>query len=83
MSALEVIQSNLIQKVSGPVGNKTGGTSQGDPSAGSGTSTDTVRAPNAVTMKDKAGAGVLTAVVLIMLLGGGYVSVPTLSSPFQ
>lgn len=32
MSALEVIQSNLIQRVAGPLSNGTGGTSQGDPS---------------------------------------------------
>lgn len=74
MSALEVIQSNLIKQVSGPVGNSTGGTSQGDPSAGGGTSPPAVKAPNAITTKDKAGAGVLTAVVLIALLGGGWVS---------
>lgn len=74
MSALEVIQSNMIQKVSGPVSNKTGGTSKGDYSAGSGSSSHVDNAPGEITMKDKAGAGVLTAVVLIMLLGGGYVS---------
>ncbi|KAL1590695.1 hypothetical protein WHR41_00737 [Cladosporium halotolerans] len=72
MSALEVIQSNMIQKVSGPVSNKTGGTSKGDYSAGSGSSSHVDNAPGEITMKDKAGAGVLTAVVLIMLLGGGY-----------
>ncbi|KAM0719346.1 hypothetical protein Q7P37_005251 [Cladosporium fusiforme] len=72
MSALEVIQSNLIQKVSGPVGNKTGGTSQGNPSAGTGGSSHVDNAPGAIGTKDKAGAGVLTAVVIVMLLGGGY-----------
>ncbi|KAH7336076.1 putative 3-methylitaconate isomerase [Rhexocercosporidium sp. MPI-PUGE-AT-0058] len=35
MAALEVIQSNLISQVSGPVTNITGGTSVGDPNAGS------------------------------------------------
>lgn len=74
MSALEVIQSNLIQKVSGPVGNKTGGISKGNPSAGSGSSSHVDNAPGIVGTKDKAGAGVLTAVVIVMLLGGGYVS---------
>jgi mannan endo-1,6-alpha-mannosidase len=75
MSALEVIQSNLIKKVAGPVSNSTGGTSQGNPSAGTGTSTHVDNAPGVIGTKDKAGAGVLTAVVLAMLLGGGYVSV--------
>lgn len=74
MSALEVIQSNLIKKVSGPVSNSTGGTSKGNPSAGTGTTVH-VEPPHAITTGDKAGAGVLTAVVLISLLGGGYVSV--------
>jgi mannan endo-1,6-alpha-mannosidase len=82
MSALEVIQSNLIKKVAGPVSNSTGGTSQGNPSAGTGTSTHVDNAPGIIGTKDKAGAGVLTAVVLAVLLGGGYVSVslnPTIS----
>jgi mannan endo-1,6-alpha-mannosidase len=75
MSALEVIQSNLIKKVSGPVSNSTGGTSQGNPSAGTGTTVH-VKAPHQITTGDKAGAGILTAVVVASLLGGGYVSVP-------
>ena len=75
MSALEVIQSNLIKKVSGPVSNSTGGTSQGDPSAGTGSSPQPVNAPGAIQTKDKAGAGILTAIVIMALLGGGYVSV--------
>lgn len=73
MSALEVIQSNLIKKVAGPVSNSTGGTSKGNPSAGTGTTVH-VEPPHAITTGDKAGAGVLTAVVIVSLLGGGYVS---------
>lgn len=80
MSALEVIQSNLIKKVSGPVSNSTGGTSKGNPAAGGGTSPPAVKAPNAITTKDKAGAGILTAVVLIALLGGGWVSESRISA---
>jgi len=75
MSALEVIQSNLIKKVSGPVSNSTGGTSQGNPSAGTGSSSAPVNAPGRIGTKDKAGAGILTAIVIVALLGGGYVSV--------
>lgn len=71
MSALEVIQSNLIKKVAGPVSNSTGGTSKGNPSAGTGTTVH-VEPPHAITTGDKAGAGVLTAVVIVSLLGGGY-----------
>jgi mannan endo-1,6-alpha-mannosidase len=62
MSAMEVIQSNLIQQAKAPVTNNTGGTSQGNPGAGT--------IPNPLYPDDpqpigaKAGAGVLTAVVL-------------------
>lgn len=80
MSALEVIQSNLIKKVSGPVSNSTGGTSQGDPSAGTGTSSQPVNVPGAIRTKDKAGAGILTAIVIVASLGGGYVSVFLMTS---
>ena len=74
MAALEVILSNLINTVQGPVGNKTGGTSQGDPSAGTGGGIALGKIPSDITMKDKVGAGVLTAVVLIIFLGGALVS---------
>lgn len=72
MNALEVIQSNLIQKVVGPVGNSSGGTSQGDPSAGTG-ETNYLGVPvGKVKTADRVGAGVLTAVMLIGTLGGAW-----------
>lgn len=71
MNALEVFQSNLISSARGPVGNGTGGTSQGDPNAGS-NSQDTPITYNAITTADRAGAGILTALVLIGMTGGGY-----------
>jgi mannan endo-1,6-alpha-mannosidase len=64
MAALEVIQSNLIHQVAGPLTNQTGGTSQGNPDAGS-------RPASAIldlsppTTADKVGAGILTAVVIM------------------
>ena len=71
MSALEVIQSNLITKAAVPVTNSTGGTSKGDPSAGTGQTTPDggflVLSP--VTTADKAGAWFLT--VLFTILGVG------------
>jgi mannan endo-1,6-alpha-mannosidase len=73
MSALEVIQSNLISKVAGPVTNSTGGTSQGNPAAGGGkadSSTGQIL-PDATT-GDKVGAGFLTTIVLIGVLGGAW-----------
>ncbi|KAF2722261.1 glycoside hydrolase family 76 protein [Polychaeton citri CBS 116435] len=73
MSALEVIQSNLIDRVSGPVSNTTGGTSRGNPSAGTGGSANgPIVPPDQITTGDKAGAGILTALVLILILGGAW-----------
>lgn len=74
MSALSVIQSNLIDGAPELATNTTGGTSQGNPAAGtssSSTHADTVIKP--ATGGDKAGAGILTALVLTALIGGvGY-----------
>ena len=74
MSALEVIQANLISQVPIPVTNKTGGTSQGNPAAGggSGSSTNPALSVDTITGKDRAGAGVLTTLVLISVIGGAW-----------
>jgi mannan endo-1,6-alpha-mannosidase len=63
MSAMEVIQSNLIQQVKAPVTNNTGGTSLGNPSAG--TNPNPLYPDDPPTAASKAGAGFLTAVVLL------------------
>lgn len=70
MSALSVIQSNLISKVTGPVTNNTGGTSKGNPSAGTGTGTDTgnLEVTREVKTSDKVGAGIITTLLLLSLL---------------
>ena len=73
MSALEVIQTNLISKVTGPVTNQTGGTSKGDPSAGTGGDRD----PNTphtrqIGTGDKVGASFLTAFIMAGVLGGAW-----------
>ena len=65
MSAMSVFGSNLIPKVAAPVTSSTGGTSKGDPSAGTQAQAGTVPGDvTVVTTKDKAGAGILTALVL-------------------
>ncbi|KAL8949677.1 MAG: hypothetical protein Q9222_004238 [Ikaeria aurantiellina] len=72
MSALSVIQSNLISKVAPPVTAARGGTSKSEPAAGTGNSNQVPADPiltRKVTMGDKAGAGILTALVLGGLLG--------------
>ncbi|KAF2404238.1 mannan endo-1,6-alpha-mannosidase [Trichodelitschia bisporula] len=71
MSALEIIQGTLINEVDGPVTNKSGGISKGDPNAGS-KSSDTKINYNAITGGDRAGAGILTTLILIFLFGGAY-----------
>ncbi|TKA53274.1 hypothetical protein B0A49_11562 [Cryomyces minteri] len=72
MSALEVIQSNLIQQVTGPLTNSTGGTSKGNPSAGTGGDGNPAAPASTIKTGDKAGAGFLTAIILIGILGGAW-----------
>lgn len=68
MNALEVIHSNLIE-VSGPAGDGTGGTSIGDSNAG--THSSSIQAPaDGTTTADRAGAGSLTAIVQMGMIGG-------------
>ncbi|KAK2802877.1 hydrolase 76 protein [Onygenales sp. PD_10] len=66
MSALEVIQSNLIEKVAPPVTNATGGTSKGDPGGGYDQEDplDEIYTRR-ITPGDQAGAGVVTGVVML------------------
>jgi len=76
MSALSAIQANLItvSNLRAPYTADTGGTSPGDPSAGTGTGDVDPNQPGIYTRRigtaDKAGAGILTALALIMTLGG-------------
>jgi len=72
MSAMEVIQSNLITKVAGPVTNNTGGTSKGNPSAGTGGDNPIAVEAATITTGDKAGAGFLTVLILVGMVGGAW-----------
>ncbi|KAK5115102.1 hypothetical protein LTR62_001799 [Meristemomyces frigidus] len=72
MNALEIIQGLLIDQVQGPVSNETGGTSTGNPSAGTGGDTRPGAPTSVITTGDKAGAGILTAIILVGLLGGAW-----------
>ena len=78
MAALEAVQSNLILQAASPVTNSTGGTSKGDPNAG--INDPSAQDPTAIgpaRTSDKAGAGILTAVVLCAVVGGlGWLSMP-------
>lgn len=70
MAAMSVIYSNLLQfndgtEIGPPLTNSSGGTSAGNPNAGS----QSVADPAAITPAtagDKAGAGILTTIVLVM-----------------
>ncbi|KAJ9623277.1 hypothetical protein H2203_006217 [Taxawa tesnikishii (nom. ined.)] len=72
MCALEVIQSNLIHTVRGPVTNSTGGTSKGNPNAGTGGDSNPAAPSSRITTGDRAGAGIITAIILVGLLGGAW-----------
>jgi mannan endo-1,6-alpha-mannosidase len=65
MAALEVIQSNLVEHVVGPVTSTTGGTSEANPAAGG----KSIPACMDATVRDKAGAGGMTAGIIIVLIG--------------
>lgn len=67
MAALEVVQANLIQQAAVPLTNSTGGTSEGNPAAGTKDQQLHVIAPP--TRADKVGAGILTALTLGLLFG--------------
>lgn len=67
MSALEVIQSNLVARAKGPLSNATGGTSRGDPSAGSGYGGPPPL--QNLNPRDRKGAIVLTVVLVLAMTG--------------
>ncbi|KAK5115142.1 hypothetical protein LTR62_001839 [Meristemomyces frigidus] len=76
LSALSVVQTNLIQTMNlgAPYTSNSGGTSKGDPSAGS-----TAENPSEgeiytrrITSRDRAGAGILTFLAVALTLGGAY-----------
>ena len=71
LCALEVIQSTLVTQTTGPVTAEHGGTSAGDPTAGTGgDDLDDVAPEMLVTAGDKAAATLLTVVVVFVTLGG-------------
>ncbi|CAK7221988.1 hypothetical protein SCUCBS95973_004687 [Sporothrix curviconia] len=71
MAAMEVTLANMIDSVTAPVTNSTGGTSEGNPNAGGsdiGRTQPIVYAP--ITAGDRAGAGILTALILLGIISG-------------
>ncbi|KAI9890682.1 MAG: hydrolase 76 protein [Vezdaea aestivalis] len=71
MSALEIFQVLLTPKLPPPATAKSGGKSRGNPLAGlGGDSVPNGTSIGPVTTGDKAGAGILTAIILIVFVGG-------------
>ncbi|PGH28422.1 mannan endo-1,6-alpha-mannosidase [[Emmonsia] crescens] len=70
MSALEVIQNNLVDLVSGPADEKTG-ISKGDPNAGRRERDKEIKFSH-ITTGDKVGAGFVTSLILLSILGGAW-----------
>lgn len=70
MSALSVISSNLIDAAPDLLTNQTGGTSVGNPSAGTSNNEGDATVITPATKAGKVGAGILTALVLSLFLGG-------------
>jgi mannan endo-1,6-alpha-mannosidase len=73
MSALEVIQSNLISRVKGPLSDADGGTSKGDAGAGGGeTGIPEGYRGDDLSAKDRKGAAALTVVLVLATLGAAW-----------
>ena len=73
MSALSVVQANLVAGVAGPVTNNSGGTSKGNPAAGGApTKTPTGIDTSSITTGDRVGAGFLTTFMLVGVIGGAW-----------
>jgi len=70
MSALAVVQANLIDKAKKPVTANSGGTSKGDVNAGMGAKTELKY--DVITQGSRTGAGILTALIIIITVGGGW-----------
>lgn len=74
LSLLNVLNSNLVQYTAPPVTNNTGGTSAGNPNAGT-SGNPIVGTVTPATTGDKALAGVLTGTCAIMLGLGGWMMI--------
>lgn len=72
MSALQAIYATLISTAPAPLTADTGGTSTGDASGGSQKTDSTVDGTTKITTGDRAGAGILTAVILGGMLTGSW-----------
>lgn len=71
MAAMEIFQSNLVDKAPGWVSSVKGtGSSAGNPDAGNGARTANEKLTITITTGDRIGAGILTALVVLGVIGG-------------
>jgi len=70
MAALSVIGSTLNRQDIAPLSQKTGATSASNPNAGSTAAYDPTTENTPATTADKAGAGILTVLVVAIVVGG-------------
>lgn len=74
MSALSVVQANMLATGAvqqAPLSANTGGKSEGDPSAGTGSGMAKPKYKGEITDRDKAGAAILTVGMVLLTVGGG------------
>ncbi|KAL7621051.1 hypothetical protein AAE478_008363 [Parahypoxylon ruwenzoriense] len=71
MNALQAVIAPLASAAPAPYTSENGGSSQGNPNAGT-NDNEKIAQPRAITTGDRAGAGILTALVLGGLLSGMY-----------
>ena len=71
MQALSVIGATTIHASIAPLSANTGGTSKSDPNAGTDVNTSPTVKQSPITTKDKAGAGILTILIIVGIIGGG------------
>jgi mannan endo-1,6-alpha-mannosidase len=73
MSALEVIQSNLVSRVGGPLSDANGGTSKGDAGAGGGEAgVPDGYGDDDLSDRDRQGAAALTVFLVLLTLGAAW-----------
>lgn len=70
MCALSVIGSNLIGPGMKPLSAQTGATSKSDPNAGTPATKNPAADWGPITTQDKAGAGIMTVLIIVMIVGG-------------
>ncbi|THC97114.1 hypothetical protein EYZ11_003432 [Aspergillus tanneri] len=74
MAALDIIQGHLVDYVDKRVTTKTGGTSKGNPNAGTGISDEETAGikERPISTGDQVGAGILTAIIVVCTVYGVY-----------